>query len=178
MTHAIRFFQHLLYYSSLWLNHLSAWFQTQKHLHRDRFATDYEVKSLSHEASYGLVLGLDRYGQTLIVEATPERPHLGHLAILGSTGAGKTTREVEQLQRWKGHVIVNDPKCDLSEKTAEIRKAFSDVFFFAPSEGAGDTYDPLDGIESERKLYSLAKHLLYVPNEKEPAFTEWATKML
>jgi TraM recognition site of TraD and TraG len=27
-------------------------------------------------------------------------------------------------------------------------------------------------------LYNLAKHLLYVPNEKEPAFTEWATEML
>ena len=75
-------------------------------------------------------------------------------------------------------MIVNDPKCDLSEKTADIRKQFSKVYFFAPSEGAGDTYDPLDGIESERKLYNLAKHLLYVPNEKEPAFTEWATKML
>jgi type IV secretory pathway TraG/TraD family ATPase VirD4 len=75
-------------------------------------------------------------------------------------------------------VIVNDPKCDLSEATAEFRKQFSDVYFFAPSEKKGHTYDPLDGIESERKLYSLAKHLLYVPNEKEPAFTEWATKML
>jgi type IV secretion system protein VirD4 len=56
--------------------------------------------------------------------------------------------------------------------------AFGKVYFFSPSEGAGDTYDPLEGIESERKIYSLAKHLLYVPNEKEPAFTERATKML
>src|SRR2546422_7737210 len=30
---------------------------------------------------------------------------------------------------------------------------------------AGDCYDPLDGIYSERKLYDLAKHLLYVANE-------------
>ena len=75
-------------------------------------------------------------------------------------------------------LIVNDPKCDLSNETADIRKRFSRVLFFAPSEGKGNTYDPLDGIESERKIFSLAKHLLYVPNEKEPAFTEWATKML
>jgi type IV secretory pathway TraG/TraD family ATPase VirD4 len=178
MTQAFHIAQRILSLSWLWLNRLPAWLWPQKHLHTDRFATDNEVKSLAHEISYGLVLGLNRSGHLLSVEATKKRPHLGHLAIFGPTGAGKTTREIEQLKQWKGSVIVNDPKCDLSETTAEIRKQFSDVYFFAPSEGAGDTYDPLDGIESERKLYSLAKHLLYVPNEKEPAFTEWATKML
>jgi type IV secretory pathway TraG/TraD family ATPase VirD4 len=124
------------------------------------------------------VLGLDQSGHSLSIEATSERPHLGHLAVFGPTGAGKTRREIRQLKKWKGSVIVNDPKCDLSDETAAYRKQFSVVKFFAPSEGAGDTYDPLDGIESERKVFSLAKHLLFVPNEKEPAFTEWATKML
>src|SRR5262249_52386388 len=104
--------------------------------------------------------------------------HLGHLAVFGPTGSGKTTREEEQLRKWKGSAIVNDPKFQLSHETADIRKQFGNVYFFSPSEGAGDRYDPLDGIESERKIYSLAKHLLYVPNEKEPAFTERATKML
>jgi type IV secretory pathway TraG/TraD family ATPase VirD4 len=178
MTPAFRIVHHMLSLSWVWLNRLAAWLWPSKHLHTDRFATDREVKRLAGDTSFGLVLGLDRSGQMLSVEATPERPHLGHLGIFGPTGAGKTTREVEQLQQWKGSVIVNDPKCELSEKTADFRKQFSKVSFFAPSEGAGDTYDPLDGIESERKLYSLAKHLLYVPNEKEPAFTEWATKML
>jgi type IV secretory pathway TraG/TraD family ATPase VirD4 len=175
MTQAFRILQHILSLSWPWL---AAWLWPQKHLHTDRFATDNEVKSLAHETSYGLVLGLDRFGHLLSVEATKNRPHLGHLAIFGPTGAGKTRREIEQLKRWKGPAIVNDPKGDLSDATAEIRKQFSEVKFFAPSEGAGDTYDPLDGIEEERKLFNLAKHLLYVPNEKEPAFTEWATKML
>jgi type IV secretory pathway TraG/TraD family ATPase VirD4 len=147
MTQAIRIIQHIFSLSFEWLNRL-LWSQT--HLHTDRFATDQETKRLSGDTSFGLVLGLDRFGQTLSVEATPERPHLGHLAIFGPTGAGKTTREVEQLQQWQGSVIVNDPKCDLSEQTADMRKQFSKVSFFAPSEGVGNTYDSLDGIESER----------------------------
>jgi type IV secretory pathway TraG/TraD family ATPase VirD4 len=149
MTQAFRIVQHIFSLSVFWLSRLAAWLWPQQHLHTDRFATDQEVKRLARDTSFGLVLGRDRSGHMLTVEATKERPHLGHLAIFGPTGSGKTTREVEQLQQWQGSVIVNDPKCDLSEKTADIRKQFSQVFLFAPSEGAGDTYDPLDGIESE-----------------------------
>jgi type IV secretory pathway TraG/TraD family ATPase VirD4 len=178
MTQVWRILQEMLDSVSLWLSRLAALLWPQKHLHTDRFATDHEVKSLSHTSSYGLVLGLDRFGRLLTVEATKERPHLGHLAIFGPTGSGKTTREEEQLHRWMGSAIVNDPKFQLSHSTADLRRKLGKVFLFSPSEGAGDTYDPLDGIESERKIYSLAKHLLYVPNEKEPAFTERATKML
>jgi type IV secretory pathway TraG/TraD family ATPase VirD4 len=178
MTSVFRIIQPMISLSLVWLNRLSAWLWPQKHLYTDRFANNQEVKHLSRDTSFGLVLGLERSGRTLSVEATKKKPHLGHMAIFGPTGAGKTTREIEQLKRWKGSAIVNDPKCDVSNATADMRKQFSEVKCFAPSEGAGDTYDPLDGIESERKLFSLAKHLLYVPNEKEPAFTEWATKML
>jgi type IV secretory pathway TraG/TraD family ATPase VirD4 len=178
MTKILRFISHLLDTGSVWFSRLVALFGTQKHLYTDRFATKAELQDLSSDTSFGLVLGLDHLGRSLSVEETSERPHLGHLAVFGPTGAGKTRREIRQLKKWKGSVIVNDPKCDLSDETAAFRKQFSLVKFFAPSEGAGDTYDPLDGIESERKVFSLAKHLLYVPNEKEPAFTEWATKML
>jgi type IV secretory pathway TraG/TraD family ATPase VirD4 len=160
-----------------WLSRLAALLWPQKHLYTDRFATRAEIQTLTGDTSYGLVLGVDASGRTLSVEATEKRPHLEHLAIFGPPGSGKTRREIRQLKKWKGSMIVNDPKCDLSEETADIRQEFSTVLFFAPSEGKGNTYDPLDGITSERKIYSLAKHLLYVPNEKEPAFTEWATKM-
>jgi hypothetical protein len=178
MTQAWKNLQQTLSDHSYWLSKLASLFGTQKHLHTDRFATDPEVKNLVHKKTNGLVLGIDRFGRLLTVEATKERPHLGHLAVFGPTGAGKTTRGEEQLRRWQGPAIVNDPKFQLSTATAEIRKKRGKVFFFSPSEGTGDTYDPLDGIESERKIFSLAKHLLYVPNEKEPAFTERATKML
>jgi type IV secretion system protein VirD4 len=163
---------------AFWFSRLTALFGTQKHLHTDRFATAPEVKNLVHKRSCGLVLGIDRFGRLLTVEATKERPHLGHLAVFGPTGAGKTTRGEEQVRRWKGPVIVNDPKYHLSKATEEFRKQSGRVYCFSPSEGKSHTYDPLEGIESERKIYSLAKHLLYVPDEKEPAFTERATKML
>jgi type IV secretory pathway TraG/TraD family ATPase VirD4 len=178
MTQAWKNLQKTLADNSSWLNRFASLFGTQKHLHTDRFAHDHEVKTLVHKKSCGLVLGVDRFGRLLTVAATKERPQLGHLAVYGPTGAGKTTRGEEQLRRWTGPVIVNDPKFQLSAATAAFRKQRGKVFFFSPSEGTGDTYDPLDGMESEREIYSLAKHLLYVPNEKEPAFTERATKML
>ena len=161
----------IIFFQKLFTNH-------EKHLHNARFAYDYELKALSHENPKGLLLGVDRFGRTLSVELTEKRKHYGNLGIFGSTGTGKTTREERQLTEWEGSLIANDPKLDLSEKTAEIRRKYGKVFFFSPSDGESDTYDPLDGIDNERKLYSLAKHLLYVPNEKEPAFTERATKML
>jgi type IV secretory pathway TraG/TraD family ATPase VirD4 len=157
MTQAWHIVQEMLDALSLGLSRLAAFFGTQKHLHTDRFATTHEVKHLAHNTSYGLVLGLDRFGRLLTVAATKTRPHLGHLAIFGPTGSGKTTREEEQLRRWQGSAIVNDPKFQLSHSTAELRRKFGKVYFFSPSEGTGDSYDPLDGIESERKLYSLAK---------------------
>src|SRR5919199_3840934 len=178
MTQTWRIVQELLDAISSGVSRWAALVWPQKHLHTDRFATNQEVKRLAHHRSNGLVLGLDRFGHLLSVEATAKRPHLGHLAVFGPTGAGKTTRQEEQIRRWEGPIIVNDPKFQLSNSTAEIRRKSGKVFFFSPSEGGGDTYDPFDGIESERKIYSLAKHLLYVPNEKEPAFTERATKML
>ena len=178
MTQALQILQQTLSDHSFWLSRLAALFGTQKHLHTDRFAADHEVKRLAHETQNGLVLGIDRFGRQLTVQATKERPHLGHLAVFGPTGAGKTTRGEEQIRQWEGPIIVNDPKFQLSHSTAAIRKKFGKVYFFSPSEGTGDTYDPFDGIESERKIYSLAKHLLYMPHEKEPAFTERATKML
>ena len=118
MIHALQSAQLMLNTCSQWFSRLLALFGKQKHLHTDRVATDNEVQSLAHETSYGLVLGIDRFGRTLSVEATPDRPHLGHLAIFGPTGSGKTRREIRQLKKFKGSVIANDIKCDLSEKTA------------------------------------------------------------
>jgi type IV secretory pathway TraG/TraD family ATPase VirD4 len=127
MTQAFGIFQHINSMSVIWLHRLAALLWPQKHLYTDRFATRAEIQTLAHETSYGLVLGVDASGQTLSVEATEKRLHLEHLAIFGPTGSGKTRREIRQLKKWKGSVIVNDPKCDLSNETADFRKRFSRV---------------------------------------------------
>ena len=178
MKKALRIVQEILSFTTFLFSRLCAFLWPQILLHNDRLATDREVKRLVHKTSNGLVLGVDHFGRLLTVQATKERPYLGHLAVFGPTGSGKTTRGEEQVRQWQGPVIVNDPKFSLSNATAEFRKQRGKVYFFSPSEGKSHTYDPLEAIESERKIYSLAKHLLYVPNEKEPAFTERATKML
>src|SRR5919202_1083577 len=145
MIQAWKNLQQTLSDNTFWLSRLAALLWPQKHLHTDRFAANHEVKNLVHKTRNGLVLGIDRYGRLLTVEATKERPHLGHLAVFGPTGSGKTTRGEEQVRRWKGPVIVNDPKFSLSNATAAFRKQRGKVFFFSPSESGGDTYDPLDG---------------------------------
>src|SRR5919205_1045042 len=122
MTQAWYTFQQTLADHSFWLNRLVAWLWPHKHLHTDRFAANHEVKNLIHNTTNGLVLGVDRFGRLLTVEATKERPHLGHLAVFGPTGAGKTTRGEEQIRRWEGPIIVNDPKFQLSNATAAFRK--------------------------------------------------------
>src|SRR5262245_60721298 len=124
---------------SSWLSRLDALFGTQHHLHTDRFATGPEVKKLVHKKSCGLVLGVDRFGSLLTVQATKDRPQLWQLAVFGPTGAGKTTRGEEQIRRWDGPIIVNDPKFQLSGATAADRKKKGKVFFFSPSEGTGNT---------------------------------------
>jgi hypothetical protein len=73
MTQVWRFLQQTLSDNAFWLNRLVSFFGTKKHLHTDRFATDHEVQSLTHDTSFGLVLGLDRFERTLCVEATKER---------------------------------------------------------------------------------------------------------
>jgi hypothetical protein len=166
------------YSLSLLYSRLAAVFSHENKLFNEKFASDFELQQISHEQPSGLLLGVDRFGRTLSVESTEARRDLGNLAIFGPPGSGKTIREIEQLRNWRGSAIVNDPKFQLSDETAAIRKKYSKVYFFAPSEEAGHQYDPLDGVEKERKLFNLAMHLLYVPNESDPAFRERAAKML
>src|SRR5919199_6892374 len=141
MKKALRIVQEILSFTTFLFSRLCAFVWPQILLHNDRLATDREVKRLVHKTSNGLVLGVDHFGRLLTVQATKERPYLGHLAVFGPTGSGKTTRGEEQVRTWQGPVIVNDPKFSLSTATAAFRKQRGKVYFFSPSEGAGDTYD-------------------------------------
>ena len=63
-------------------------------------------------------------------------------------------------------------------KLRDTGRGIGDVFR-VDTRGFGDPYDPLAGKYAEDDLYTLAKHLLYEPNEGDgKAFTQRATKML
>jgi type IV secretion system protein VirD4 len=121
---------------------------------------------------------INHFSRILHVRATENRQHLGNILIEGPTGGGKGLLAVSQLLTWQGSAVVFDLKGDLYEQTAGYRKGIGDVFR-VDTRGLGDPYDPLAGKYAEDDLYTLAKHLLYEPNEGDgKAFTQRATKML
>src|SRR5687768_16255186 len=128
--------QNLWYHSNLFLQKLLT--SHSKSLHNDRFAYDYELRPISNVHPKALLLGVDRFGRTLSIEETEATPYLGHLAVFGPTGSGKTVREVEQIKAWDGPIIINDIKFDLSEKTAEARAKKGPVYFLQPADGVGN----------------------------------------
>jgi type IV secretion system protein VirD4 len=171
-----RFFYPLALVLSWW----SAHFSKSDALYKDRFANDHEVANLSTDVlpTDSLLLGINHFSRILHVRATENRQHLGNILIEAPTGGGKGLLAVSQLLTWKGSAVVFDLKGDLYEQTAGYRKGIGDVFR-VDTRGFGDPYDPLQGKYAEDDLYTLAKHLLYEPNEGDgKAFTQRATKML
>ena len=171
-----RFFYSLALLLSWWNAH----FSKSDALYKDRFANDHEVADLSTDSlpTDSLILGINHFSRILHVRATENRQHLGNILIEAPTGGGKGLLAVSQLLTWKGSAVVFDLKGDLYEQTAGYRRGIGDVFR-VDTRGFGDPYDPLAGKFAEDDLYTLAKHLLYEPNEGDgKAFTQRATKML
>lgn len=171
-----RFFYRL----AVFLSWLSTRFGKSDTLYKDRFSSDHEIADLSTDSlpTDSLLLGVNHFSRILHVKATQDRRELGNILIEAPTGGGKGLLAVSQLLTWKGSAVVFDLKGDLYEQTAGFRKSFGDVFRF-DTRGYGDPYDPLEGRFEEDDLYTLAKHLLYEPNEGDgKAFTQRATKML
>ena len=171
-----RFFYPLALVLSWWNAH----FAKSDALYKDRFANDHEVADLSTDSlpTDSLILGINHFSRVLHVRATENRQHLGNILIEAPTGGGKGLLAVSQLLTWSGSAVVFDLKGDLYEQTAGYRKGIGDVFR-VDTRGFGDPYDPLQGKYAEDDLYTLAKHLLYEPNEGDgKAFTQRATKML
>ena len=149
-------------------------------LYKDRFANDHEIADLTTDTlpPDSLLLGVNHFSRILHVKSTKERRDLGNILIEAPTGGGKGLLAVSQLLTWEGSAVVFDLKGDLFEQTAGYRKSFGDVYRF-DTRGFGDPYDPLEGKFEEDDLYTLAKSLLYEPNEGDgKAFTQRATKML
>ena len=158
---------------------IATFFSHEKHLHTASFAKPHEVKHLLSPTVDGthLLLGESMYHHVLRVQTTDERQELGNLLACGPTGCGKSMFLISQLLTWTHSAIVNDIKGELFAKTAGYRAKIGKVFVVDPR-GVGNHYDPLHDRETEDKLYALAKHLLYEPQEKDPIFTQRAIKML
>ena len=178
--YALNFQGYAFYYHlSILQSRLSSHFASEKSLGTERFALPHEVAHLSSEKAhdYGLILGVDQFGRTLQITPTKNRPNLGNVLKVAPSQGGKSTDFKKQLRHFKGSVIANDIKGELSRDTAHIRAQFSDVYYINPL-GNGNKFDPLFGKTSEDDLYDVANMLLDEPNEKDPAFTQRAIKML
>lgn len=173
--------KHLLYRLSLLLSQTQALFARQEALYTARFALPHELSpllspTLDHPTA--LLLGESRFDHVLRVVPTLKRPELGNLLVTSRTRGGKGLLATSQLLTWKHSVVVNDIKGELFARTAGYRHTLGEVFVLDPT-GIGHRFDPLEGRQTEDKLYSSAKHLLFDPHEKDGvAFTQRAAKML
>ena len=164
----------------MFLSWWSAHFTKSDALYKDRFASDHEVADLTTDSlpHDSLLLGMNHFSRILHVRTTPARQHLGNILIEAPTGGGKGLLAVSQLLAWKESALVFDLKGDLYDQTAGYRKTLGESFASIP-EGTAIPMTPCRAKYEEDDLYTLAKHLLYEPNEGDgKAFTQRATKML
>ena len=169
----------LLLRYNLLASRISSFFSHEKHLHQASFAKPHELRPLLSPSVDGshLLLGKGMNNHVLRVQRTKKSPELGNMFACGPTGCGKSSFMISQLLTWPHSAMVNDIKGELFAKTAGLRAKWGKVFV-VDSRGLGNRFDPLDGRETEDKLYAMAKQLLYEPKEKDPAFTQRAIKML
>jgi type IV secretion system protein VirD4 len=163
----------------LLLSRITGFFSADTKLHNARFAHLHELKNLLSDKlneKPSLLLGISRFNQVLRVTSTEKRRELGNVLITAPTRGGKSIALETQLRVWPHSVIVNDPKGELFTKTAGYRLD-NEIYVFDPT-GKGHRHDPLLGKTTEDDLYAVAKTLLHEPTEKDPVFTQKATKML
>ena len=159
----------------------SCLFPHEEQMHPARFATWNDLRHLvtNRLNEEALILGQTPGGELVRIVPTPQRPHLGHMLIVGRSQSGKTLNLATQISNWPGPVIANDPKDgEVHALTGGIRAKRGRVIVFDPSSGLGNQFDPLRGQETEDKLFASAKHMLYGPNDLETIFTERAAKLL
>ena len=81
-------------------------------MHPARFATWHDLRHLvtNRLNEEGLILGQTPSGDLVRIVPTPQRPHLGHMLIVGRSQCGKTMNLATEISNWPGPVIANDPK--------------------------------------------------------------------
>jgi type IV secretion system protein VirD4 len=180
MGRAGDFLNHFLFHIAIWFSRISSFLQHAKHLHHARFAQLHELTTLLTDkfAETSLLLGVSRFNRVLRVQPTTTRRELGNVLVVAPTRGGKGLLATSQLLSWPHSVVVNDIKGELFAQTAGYRATLGKVFVFDPT-GVGNRFDPLNGKHTDLELKSVAKNLLYKPDEGEgEIFTQRATRML
>jgi type IV secretion system protein VirD4 len=162
---------------------IRSFFQHSQTLHNARFANPHELTGLLTERfndppAGGLLLGISRFNTMLRVQPVKTRRELGNVLVVAPTRGGKGLLATSQLLSWPHSVIVNDIKGELFAQTAGYRATLGKVFVIDPT-GIGNRFDPLKGKHTDLELKSVAKSLLFKPDEGDgEIFTQRATRML
>jgi type IV secretion system protein VirD4 len=180
MGRAGDFLKHLFFGLVVLVNLIKSFFQHSQNLHHARFAQLHELTGLLTERfdETSLLLGVSRFNKLLRVQPTKTRRELGNVLVVAPTRGGKGLLATSQLLTWPHSAIVNDIKGELFAQTAGYRSTLGKVYVIDPT-GIGHRFDPLKGKHTDLELKSIAKSLLYKPDEKDgEVFTQRATRML
>jgi type IV secretion system protein VirD4 len=159
---------------------IASFFRSSHTLHHARFATLPDLSGLFSTSLDGtsLLLGVSHFNQLLRVQPTETRRELGNLLVVAPTRGGKGLLATSQLLTWPHSVVVNDIKGELFTQTAGYRATLGNVCVIDPT-GVGNRFDPMGGKYTDLELKSVAKSLLFKPDENDgEVFTQRATRML
>ena len=127
-----------------------------------RWATSQQLRKLTGKD--GVLLGYD-----IIKSPIPKEVRLSmrasceHIAIIGPTGCGKTTKffipNILTVPR-RTSMVITDPKGELEETTgAHLRSRGWETYVFS-LDGATNSYNPLSIVNDETEVYELANIML------------------
>lgn len=152
------------------LSRASSLFPQKERLHHARFAYPHELTSLirpgPEDSHPSLLLGSLAFNHVLRVSPSRNRRELGNMLVVAPPRAGKSILATSQLLTWPHSVIVNDIKGELFAQTAGYRSTLGRVYVIDPT-GVGHRFDPSAGKRTDLELKSIAKSLLFRPNEGE-----------
>ncbi len=180
MGKGIRVIQRTLIFLSAIVNRIISLLSFDTALHRARFARIDELSVLfcPSPQDRGLLMGVHKSQQFVVIEQNKNRREIGNLLIVGPTRSGKGLLATSQLLSWKHSVVVNDIKGELFSSTAGYRSTLGEVYVIDPT-GVGHGYDPLFGKTTEDELFASSTHLLFRPDEGDGLiFTQRAIVML
>jgi type IV secretion system protein VirD4 len=174
------FLKQFLFAVVVLFNRIRSFFQQSQDLHTARFAILPELVELLTNKfdETSLLLGVSHFNHMLRIQPSKTRRELGNMLVVAPTRGGKGLLATSQLLTWPHSIIVNDIKGELFTQTAGYRSILGKVYVIDPT-GIGNRFDPLLGKHTDLELKSVAKSLLYKPDEGDgEIFTQRATRML